>query len=256
MLGKKSQEDRVVLEQAPLQAAEDAKASKQKVKTLQRLSTLLLVLGILGLLLPFLNSYLLARNSKIDMASLTHESMAQAQANITATPFDEIKEIGYVDFWPLLGKWQASDIMAELHIPDLDINLAVFNSASNTNLLAGVGALMPDRGLGADNLVLTGHHVQGKGVLLHNLMDAEEGQKIYLTDKKDLYVYKIIYTAQKDTDAVYMLDASQNLTFHADKILTIMTCYQGKVSSRWFVVAELEEVSPYQADFFTKESSK
>ncbi|MDO5016353.1 MAG: class A sortase, partial [Eubacteriales bacterium] len=216
-----------------------------KIKLLRSLGTVLMVLGILGLLLPFFNSWLLSRNSNIDLAEISAESMAKAWDNEQPTPFDEIKEIGHTDFWPLLGQWKPEDIMAELAIPDVEIDLAVFNSASNTNLLAGVGTLLADREPDAGNFVLTGHHVRGKGVLLHNLMDAKTGQMIYLTDKNKIYVYRVIDTAQKDTDAVYMLDIDRNKAYEADSILTIMTCYQGNVSSRWFVVAELEATLDY-----------
>lgn len=220
----------------------------RKIKTLRLLGTVLMLLGILGILLPFFNSWLLARNSKIDLTEISAESMAKAEAQQEATPFDEIKEIGHTDFWPLLGQWKAEDIMGELAIPELAIDLAVFNSASNTNLLAGVGTLLSDRQADAGNFILTGHHVRGKGVLLHNLMDAKIGQIIYFSDKNKIYVYRVIDTLQKDTDAIYMLYADRNTTYNADSILTIMTCYQGKSSSRWFVVAELQETLDYSPE--------
>lgn len=242
-------------EDSTAKLGQDSSSGKhdRKIDVLQKMGTVLVVLGILGILLPFFNSFLLARNSDIDLANVSADSMAKAAESVTPVAFDAIKEIGYVDFWPLLGKWKSEDIMAELHIPSLDLEQAIFNSASNTNLLAGVGTLVADRTLDDSNFVITGHHVKGKGVLLHNLMDAQKGTTVYITDKQDIYVYKIVDAIQKDTDAIYMLSEDQNEAYDTDSVVTIMTCYQGKVSSRWFVVAELVDVVPYDASILEAE---
>lgn len=229
--------------------------TERKIQVLRRLSSILIILGILGILLPFFNSFLLARNSDIDLSSLSGASMQKAMENAEMVPFNEIKEVGFVNFWPLLGKWQAEDIAAELHIPSLDIALAIFNSASNTNLLAGAGLLFADRHMEDTNFVITGHRVQGKGVLLHSLMDAELGKSIYVTDKENIYVYRIVDMQEKDTSALYMLDESRNEDYAVSSIISIMTCYQGRSSSRWFVIGALEEVIPYDEALLSREYS-
>lgn len=227
-------------------SAEEKAKNAKKIKITTILGTILIILGILGILLPYFNSWLLARNSNIDLTSLSPEQMQAAQKTGQDVPFGDIKEVGFFDFWPLLGKWKTEDIAGELIIPSLDIDLAIFNDAENTNLLGGVGQLLPDRPMGKGNYILTGHHVQGKGTLLHNLMDAEIGAKIYVTDKDKLYIYKVLETVQKDTDAIHMLDEDRlNLYEDEEAIITIMTCYRGQANSRWFVIAGLEEVTDY-----------
>ncbi len=225
---------------------EEKEKNAKKIKITSTLGTILIILGILGILLPYFNSWLLGRNSDIDLTGISAAQMQAAQKTGEDVPFDEIKEVGFFDFWPLLGKWKTEDIAGELIIPSLDIDLAIFNDAENINLLAGVGQLLPDRPMGEGNYVLTGHHVQGKGTLLHNLMDAEIGAKIYITDKDKLYIYKVLETVQKDTDAIHMLD-EERLDNYDDKdaIVSIMTCYRGQANSRWFVIAGLEEVTAY-----------
>lgn len=225
---------------------EELAKNAQRIKITSTLGTILIILGVLGILLPYFNSWLLARNSDIDLASISAEQMQAAQNTGEDVPFNEIKEIGFFDFWPLLRQWQVGDIAGQLIIPSLDINLAIFNDADNANLLAGVGQLLPKRPMGQGNYVLTGHHVQGKGTLLHNLMDAEIGSKIYITDKDKLYIYKVLETVQKDTDAIEMLDEDRLAVYDGEEAITsIMTCYRGQASSRWFVIAGLEEVTDY-----------
>lgn len=237
-----SDREKPVKELTPEEKAKNAK----KIKITSSLGTILIVLGILGILLPYFNSWLLARNADIDLTAISADQMQAAQRTGGDVPFDAIKEVGFFDFWPLLGKWKAEDIAGELIIPSLDIDLAIFNDADNINLLAGVGQLLPDRPMGKGNYVLTGHHVQGKGTLLHNLMEAEIGAKIYITDKDKLYIYKVLETVQKDTDAIHMLDEERLENYDKEEaIVSIMTCYRGQASSRWFVVAGLEDVTDY-----------
>lgn len=217
----------------------------RRIKLIQGLGTVFIIIGILGILLPFFNAYLIARNSNIDLSAITAEDMRANLQGSEGVPFDSIKEIGYFDFWPLLGKWREDSIIGELIIPSLDLHLALFNSASNENLLAGVGQLFADRKFGDPNFVLTGHHVQGNGVLLNRLMDAEIGKTIYISNKENVFIYRIVDAVQKDVDAVHMLDSARNEFYNVDSIVSIMTCYQGKVSSRWFVIAALEDIVPY-----------
>lgn len=234
-------------ELSPEKTAETARPAKT-ISVIQTLGTILIVLGILGMLLPFFNSFLLRRNSAIDLHDITPASMREALKDSPPVPFDAIREIGYVSFWSQLGQWETEDIIGELVIPNVDIDLAIFKNTENRNLLAGVGRLFVDREPGDTNFVVTGHHVSGKGVLLHNLMEAHVGDTIYVTDKAQIYVYEVIDTVQKDIDALYMLDIDRNRDYSEDAIISIMTCYQGKSSSRWFVIGGLRDVIPYQED--------
>lgn len=244
---KPSQEEiRTSLSAVEEQEAQNEKNSRRE-KWMRNLGRLFIVLGILGILLPYFNSYLLRKNSEISLAGITAEEMQENAREIEGIDFENITEIGHFNFWSQLGKWKTEDIIGELIIPDLDIRLTVFNNARNESILAGVGVLMPNRQPDLGNFVLTGHHVQAKGVLLHNLMDAQLDSKVYFSDKDKVYVYRIVETKQTDTDAVEMLGQDQVQNYQgAHSILSIMTCYQGKVSSRWFVIAQYEETMEYE----------
>lgn len=221
------------------------KASSRSQKVLHRLSSLFILLGILGLCLPLLNNLLLRRNQTIDLSSLDAESLKRNAESVEYVPMDEIREIGYFNFWSDLGKYRPDEIVGEVFIPSESIALPIFGNARNANLLAGVGQLFPDRRAGEGNYVISGHRASGKGILLHNLMDVKEGATVYITDLETLYIYRVIHTVEKATDAVNMLSEDQTDNYGGKPIVSIMTCYNGKSSSRWFVIAELEETLPY-----------
>lgn len=232
----------------------DKERNPRVVRILGRLGTVFIVLGICGILLPFLNNYLIRRNSQIDLSRISAQTMALNQQNGEAIPWNEVREIGYVDFWPELGKADIGQIVGELHVPSVGITLPVFNTSSNANLLAGVGELFPDRAMGQGNFALSGHYVQGNGVLLHNLMDAEVGRTIYVTNKEHIYVYRIAEVVKKGPEAVHMVEEGQVREYpEADAICTIMTCYNGKANARWFVVGTLEATVPYDPAILSRE---
>lgn len=232
----------------------DEKKGKS-VKILRYLSTVFLILGVLGLLLPFLNNYLISHNSKFDLSTLSSDEMIRNQKTAFYFPMEQIKEIGYFNFWGDLGKARPSEIIGELHIPSVDIHLPVFHNSANPNLLTGVGMLYPELKMGEGNYAISGHRPNAKGALLHNLMDVEMDRTIYLTDKDKIYVYRIVDTEELDTKAVYMLDEEQIEKYDNRPIVTVMTCYNGKADSRWFVIGELEDVLDYSEEIIEQEWS-
>lgn len=228
-------------------------AKNRAVRLLRRLSTIFLFLGIIGLLLPFLNNYLITRNSRFDLTSLSSREMQENLKSAYYFPMEKIEEIGYFNFWGELGKAKRDEIIGELHIPSVDIHLPLYHNSANANLLSGVGMLYPDRTMGEGNFAISGHRPNAKGALLHNLMDVEIGTTVYLTDKEKLYIYRVIDTAQMDTSAVYMLAEDQVEKYNDTPIITVMTCYNGKSDSRWFVVGKLVDTLDYDGAIVVKE---
>lgn len=222
-----------------------AQKKKGKSAVFQYLGIIFIILGFLGLALPFFNNFLIAHFGHMNLHSITAEDMERNMKDAKYFPLEDIQEIGFFNFWSQLGKAKDDEVVGELVMPSLHIDLPIFSNSSNENLLAGVGMLYPDRHPGVGNYAISGHRAQGKNVLLHNLMDADIGDTIYITNKKYIYVYRVVNTVQKDTDAVHMLEDSQTENYSNKPIVSIMTCYNGKADSRWFVVGSFVTVLPY-----------
>lgn len=232
----------------------DTDGQKQKVETkatrryklVRALGMCCVGLGVMGMALPFFNSALIARNSRaIDLEQITASQMAANRKDLPSFPHEDIEEIGYVKFWADLGNYAEDEIVGSLHLPSLDIHLPIFQTASNANLLAGLGELLADAQMGEGNYAISGHRAQGKGVLLNRLMEAELGKTLYLTDKKTLYVYRIVDLVQTEITATDRLAQDQVRNYGGKPIASLMTCYFGKSSSRWFVIGQLEQTLPY-----------
>lgn len=229
------------------------KPADKRITLIHRLGVVFIVLGLLGLMLPLVNNTLLRMNSRINLHNISAEDMERNFENAEYFPIEKIEEIGYVNFWPLLGKSHDDHIIGELVVPSVGIDMPIYSSSSNENLLAGAGLLFPNRRMGAGNYTLAGHRASGKNILMHNLMDVEIGKTIYVTNKRVIYAYKVVSTVQKNTDAVEMLDDSQTEKYENSPIVSLMTCYNGQGNSRWFVIGKIAGFMPYSPEALEKE---
>lgn len=247
------------VEKAEIQNAEKAaiknseKPENKRITLIHRLGVVFIVLGLLGLMLPLVNNTLLRMNSRINLHNISAEDMERNFENAEYFPIEKIEEIGYVNFWPLLGKSHDDHIIGELVVPSVGMDMPIYSSSSNENLLAGAGLLFPNRRMGVGNYTLAGHRASGKNILMHNLMDVEIGKTIYVTNKRVIYAYKVVSTVQKNTDAVEMLDDSQTEKYENSPIVSLMTCYNGQGNSRWFVIGKIAGFMPYSPEALEKE---
>ncbi|MDO5738316.1 MAG: class A sortase [Eubacteriales bacterium] len=243
----------VVKESDKERAETVVKKDKPRLAGMQVLAIIIIIIALIMFALPFVNSALIKRYSQLNLNAFTAADLARNQANENFVPFDDIEEIGIVNVWPWLNKYDRNNIVGLLSFPSLDIELAIFNAATNENLLAGVATLKPELKMGEGNYVISGHRARGKGVLLHNLMDAEIGSIVKITDKKKIYSYRVVDALQVENEAVHMLSDEQIEKYGGKPLLSIMTCHFGKSSSRWFVIASLEDVTDYNDSDFRAE---
>ena len=235
------------------EAPNGKKPEDRRVTLIHRLGVVFIVLGLLGLMLPLVNNSLLRFNSQINLHNISAEDMQKNFENAEYFPIEQIQEIGYVNFWPLLGKSHDDQIIGELAVPSVGMDMPIYSSSSNENLLAGAGLLFPNRRMGVGNYTLAGHRARGRNILMHNLMDVEIGKTIYVTNKRVIYAYKVVSTVQKNTDAVEMLDESQIEKYDNSPIVSLMTCYNGQGNSRWFVIGKIAGFLPYSPEALEKE---
>lgn len=113
-----------------------------------------------------------------------------------------------------------------ISIPDINLELPVFNGITYETMMYGAGTAKPNQQMGKGNFALASHTIFNTfngnivpNLLFGNLIYAQTGQNIYLTDKDRVYEYKI--------DTIYKVNVSQgNIIENHDekKELTLYTC--------------------------------
>ncbi|MER1953441.1 MAG: class A sortase [Aerococcus urinaeequi] len=151
--------------------------------------------------------------------------------NVSATEVNQVRtdiESGEADL----------DILGAVAIPDANLNTAVIKGMSDVAMVSGAGTMFPDQVMGQGNYTLASHHIgYGTDILLNNISDSVTvGDKIYLTDLTNVYVYETFFVEAVNPDQVQYI--SQEVT--GNPIITLMTC-TADLTQRWIVQGNLTE---------------
>ena len=168
--------------------------------------------------------------------------------------FEQVDEISptatFLDNRPM----DKSLLIGQLVIPSLDMNLCIFKGTTNYNLLRGLGTMKPDDKMGKGNYTLAGHNNGDRKLLFGALMDIKKGAIVRITDKTNIYEYKIYETKVADSTSLELLENSE-----AEKvgkpIISLMTCDKGTwTSNRFFALGKF--VKKYKYDKETMEAKE
>lgn len=151
--------------------------------------------------------------------------------NVSATEVNQVRadiESGEADL----------DVLGAVAIPDANLNTAVIKGMSDVAMVSGAGTMFPDQVMGQGNYTLASHHIgYGTDILLNNISDSVTvGDKIYLTDLTNVYVYETFFVEAVNPDQVQYI--SQEVT--GNPIITLMTC-TADLTQRWIVQGNLAE---------------
>lgn len=132
--------------------------------------------------------------------------------------------------------------IGRIAIPAVNLKLPVYNGlgTNGQNLLYGAGTLKPNQKMGEGNYTLAGHHMSNENILFGPLMKTKLGQKIYLTDGKKLYTYKI---DQRTVVNEHQIQWINNVPHQ--KVITLFTCTTAKAgeTQRLIVRGHLTKIS-------------
>ena len=90
------------------------------------------------------------------------------------------------------AKKQPINIIGEITVPAIGMTIPIANGVDNTTLALAAGTLRPNMKMGEGNYALAGHNMaNGSKVLFSPLYSKSKvGQKVYITDLKNVYEYK------------------------------------------------------------------
>ena len=231
------------------------------MKILRKIIFLLLVIsGVILILLPTYSKIKLrdeVQTAVKVIEEVTPEEIKENEAKEQPEEifnFEQVEEISptatFLDNRPI----DKSLLIGQLVIPSLEMNLCIFKGTTNYNLLRGIGTMKADEKMGEGNYTLAGHNNGDKKLLFGSLLDIMQGAIVRITDKTDIYEYKIYDTKVVDSTALDLLENAE-----ADKvgkpIISLMTCDKGTwTSNRFFALGKF--VKKYKYDKETMESKE
>ena len=147
-------------------------------------------------------------------------------------------------------------LIGQLVIPAVDMNLSIFKGSTNENLLAGATTMKADDKMGEGNFTLAGHYNKDKSILFGYLMDVKVGDIIKVTDKTNIYEYKVYANKTVDDKSIYMIE-NEEAKKRGNNIISLMTCYySSKTGKRYFVLGDLVKTYPYDEKLMDVKESK
>ena len=122
-------------------------------------------------------------------------------------------------------------IIGAIWLPNAgNVSLPIILANSNPKvqkaaLAVGVATPMSNMNFDSKNLALGGHNMDQPNVLLSNLTDLQNGDKVYLTDTLNVYTYKVYSKFEVMPSAVNIFKQKK---YHHKNIITLYTCnYNG-----------------------------
>jgi sortase family protein len=170
--------------------------------------------------------------------------------------FENVQEISPTSTFLSANNIDKSLLLGQLVIPSVNMNLPIFKGTTNDNLLAGATTMKESDKMGQGNFTLAGHYNKDKSILFGSLMDVKVGDIIRVTDKVNIYEYKVYDTVTIDDKALYMIDDERAL-IHGNNIISLMTCYySSNTGKRYFVLGDFVKKSPYEKHLMQESQSK
>lgn len=210
------------------------------------ISIILIIVGLLLIASPYISKLVIKQKMKNASSSdITAEMIVKNNENEAEYDFSSVTDIDISGTLLSPNKIDKNLIIGQLVVPSINLNLSIIKGLNNTNLLAGAATMRPDQKLGEGNYPLAGHFIKQKDILFGGLMDIKNGDIIRVTDKKDIYEYKVYETVAVPDDAVYMIEDKKSQE-RGKPVISLMTCYySSKTGKRYFVMGELENKIPY-----------
>ena len=191
---------------------------------------------------PVVQVYL--NQQDVAVANYTAEELQENASDQSNGQFDfnEVRNVSAVEINQVRSDIESGnadlDILGAVAIPNANLNTAVIKGMSDAAMVSGAGTMFPGQVMGQGNYTLASHHIgYGTDILLNNISDSVTvGDKIYLTDLTNVYVYETFFVEAVNPDQVQYI--SQEMT--GDPIVTLMTC-TADLTQRWIVQGNLTE---------------
>lgn len=155
--------------------------------------------------------------------------------------FGAVKEVTMNDI--LKAHHVADKPIGKISVPSVGVKLPLFQGFNNIDMTVGACTMKANQVMGGmNNYAIAGHHMEDNNVLFGPLEKTKIGDKIYLTDEKQVYIYQI--DSKKN---VYESDLSVLDNIPGQRTITLVTCASGQpgVKYRTIIQGSLIQQEPY-----------
>lgn len=158
--------------------------------------------------------------------------------------YGQVKALSSTDV--MRARMKHHNYLGALAMPAQNMSVPIVQGVSNSDLAVGAGTLRPKMKMGQGNYALAGHNMDTSAPVLFSPLyqayakgpNTMNGQKIYVSDLKNIYVYKVSVAAEISPKAVNVIANTHQ------KMLTLITCnYTG--SERIMVRAHYVKSMPF-----------
>jgi len=213
------------------------------------ISVFLILVGVLLIASPYITKLLVSNQvekTTTIIEEITVEQIEENNQREAVYDYSAIRDVSATTAVVNTSKFEDENIVGQLIISDLGINLPVLKGITDANLMAGAATMVPEIEMGLGNFSLASHFMNDPKLLFGNLINAEEGMVIRLTDKRTVYEYTIYETILVPETAIYMLD-HERADERGKPIISLMTCYYtSKNGLRFFALGELTNEYSYE----------
>ncbi|KRM87182.1 sortase A [Lacticaseibacillus thailandensis DSM 22698 = JCM 13996] len=161
---------------------------------------------------------LLSQNQYSSAQKLTRTDIKRNQRHRASYNFKQVNALGLSTVTKAATDRNLHPI-GLLSIPSVKIDLPIMAGLSNENLAVGAATMKAKQHMGKGNYALAGHHMVNKHILFSPLTNIKLGERIYITDKKHVYTYKV--TLSK---TVYKMQVQYIDNVKGKKLITLVTC--------------------------------
>ena len=198
-----------------------------------------------GIVLLAMVSLALIFNQPIANWILENQSGQVVKPNNQANyNYGQVKSLSSTDV--LKARMKHHNYIGALAMPAQNMSTPIVEGVANSDLAVGAGPSRPNMKMGKGNYALAGHNMDTTAPVLFSPLyqafakgpNTMNGQKIYVSDLKRVYVYKVYQSAEISPKAVNVINNTSR------PILTLITCnYSG--SQRIMVRASYQKSYPF-----------
>lgn len=224
------------------------KKTKNKTCKNKIINIFIIFLFLVGLVLvfnrPIRNFFISKKINHYQISKVSREVIKGNDKAKVSFDFDNVKPISSESIARSQLNSQSLPVIGGIAIPEVGINLPIFKGLTNENVAYGAGTMKENQIMGQGNYALASHNVTGfnsdTDLLFTPLEHAKKGMVIYVTDKENIYQYRI------DDVSVVSPEHSEVIDDHVGKTeITLVTCADPGAVKRIIVHGTFEKKISY-----------
>lgn len=225
--------------------ADKIKIRKWKNRFIKCFMILLLIVGgVLVFNLPIRNLIISKNTNHYQINQMSIDTLKENDKLKANFNFDKVKPVSSDRITWSQFNTQTMPVIGGIAVPDLGINLPIFKGLDNDNVAYGAGTMKEKQAMGQGNYTLASHNVTGfnnnTDLLFTPLEHAQRGMTIYVTNKENIYQYRINKVEVISPEHTDIIDD------HVGKTeITLVTCADSKAKNRIIVHGSFEKKLSY-----------